>query len=141
MKRKIAWVVPVLLAGALMAGGCAGLGAAAVVGGIVYYKSSHHETATVNVNAKPDKVYQVALETIEAAGTVEITKQDEAKGLIEMKHEKQALSLKVTALNAALTQLTITSDVEKGAPGSKDAVLKRIGEICDKLGVEHHVIK
>jgi len=134
------WVVPALLGGALLAAGCAGLGAAAVIGGISYYKSTHRETATVNLNAQPKRVYQVALETIAGISTVQVTKKDDAKLVIDMKQDKRSITLKVKALGPTTTQLSVTSEIEDGAPGSKEAIVKRVGEICDKLGVEHHEV-
>jgi len=134
------WVVPALLGSTLLAAGCAGLGAAAVIGGISYYKSTHRESATVNLTAQPDRVYQAALETIAGISSVQVTEKDDAKLLIEMKQGKQSITLKVKALGPTTTQLSVTSEIEEGAPGSKEAIVKRVGEICDKLGVEHHVV-
>ena len=121
--------------------GCAGLGAAALVGGVVYYKSSHHESATVNVDAKLDRVYQVALEVIQGSPDVEITRRDDARHLIELKTGQRSLSVKATALSANLTQLSVASNVPQDAPGSSGAVLNRVAEVCDKLGIAHHVVK
>ena len=49
MTRKLLPLAILPLLAVLLAAGCMGLGAAAVAGGIVYYKSSHHESATVNL--------------------------------------------------------------------------------------------
>ncbi len=126
---------------ALLGAGCMGLGAVAVVGGIAYYKSSHHESATVNLDAPADRVYDKALETIASHGNVKITKQDAKARLIEMSQGDREISLKITSLSPELTQLTLTSDVEKGQPGSPDVMVERVGQICDALGVPHHVVE
>ena len=126
---------------ALLGTGCMGLGAAAIAGGIVYYKSSHHETAVVNLQAKPDRVFQVALETVADNPEFKIARQDDAARLLELKHGKRNVTLKVAALSPALAQLHVTSDVGGGAPGSTQAVLARVGEICDQLGIAHHVVE
>ncbi|MCU0292251.1 MAG: hypothetical protein MUF10_09735 [Thermoanaerobaculaceae bacterium] len=112
-----------------------------MIGGISYYKSTHHESASVNLTAQPNRVYQVALETIANISTVQVTKKNDSKHLIEMKQGTRNISLKVKALGPTTTQLSVTSDVEEGAAGSKEAILARVGEICDKLGVEHHVVE
>ncbi len=141
MNRNILLALSVLLLAALCSAGCIALGAATVASGIVYYKSAHHESATVELQAKPDRVYQAALETISANPEVRIAKQDNAARMLELKHGKQSITVKVTALSATRTQLAVTSDVKQGEPGSTQAVLTRVGEICDKLGVKHYVVK
>ncbi|MFH0879087.1 MAG: DUF3568 family protein [Lentisphaerota bacterium] len=125
----------------LLAAGCAGLGVATAVGAVVYFKGSHHESATVNLDAKPDKVYAAALETIEASSQARITKKDTDARLIEITQEKQKITLKITELGPNLTQLSVTSTVTKNQPGSTTAVLNRVTEICDKMGVAHHLVK
>ena len=134
------WTVPALLGSALLAAGCAGLGAAAVIGGITYYKSTHRESATVNLTAQPKRVYQAALETIAGIPSVKVTKKDDSKLVIDMKQDTKSITLKVKALTPATTQLSVISEIEDGAPGSKEAIVRRVGEICDKLGVEHHEV-
>ncbi len=140
MTRKLLPLAILPLLAVLLAGGCMGLGAAAVAGGIVYYKSSHHESATVNLQARPDRVYQAALDNIAANPRLKVAKQDAAQRLIEVKQGKQDITVKITALSPTLTQLAVTSDVKEGA-GSNQAVITRIGEICDQLGVQHYVVK
>jgi len=134
-------LLPALLILALFSAGCVGLGAAAAVGGIAYYRSSHHESATVNLNAPADKVYQVALETIAGNSAVQITRKDDKARLVEMVQDNREITLKVSQLSPTLSQLAVTSNVERDQPGSADAVLKGVARICDKLGVEHHVVK
>lgn len=141
MKNIFRRVFPLLLFVVLQGAGCVGLGAAAVAGGIVYYKSSHHETASVNLQASPDRVYQVALETAAAQPDVEIVRQDKSSRLLELKQGKCNITLKVAVLSPTLTQLHVTSDVHGETPGSTQAVLNRVGDICDRLGVPHHVVK
>lgn len=141
MKRIFIRVFFLLLLVVLQGSGCVGLGAAAVAGGIVYYKSTHHETASVNLQASPDRVYQAALETVAAQLGVEIVNQDKSSRLLELKQGKRNITLKVAALSPTLTQLHVTSDVHSGTPGSTQAVLNRVGEICDRLGVAHYVVK
>ena len=141
MKLIQRWV---LLASAIIPlalSGCAGLGAAAAVGAVVYFKSSSHEVATVNLDAQPDKVYAAALKTVEESATATIASQDPKKGLIEVTQDKKKVTLKITALNSKLTQLTVTSDIGKDQPGSTKAVLNRVNQICDQMGVSHYVVK
>ena len=141
MIRHSIQALALLLFVALLGTGCMGLGAAAVAGGIVYYKSTHHETAVVNLQAKPDRVYQVALETITANPDIQIVRQDPLSHLLELKQGACNITLKVTALSPALAQLHVTSDVKGETPGSAQAVLTRVAEICDQLGVAHTVVK
>ena len=97
MTRKLLPLAILPLLAVLLAAGCMGLGAAAVAGGIVYYKSSHHESATVNLQAQPDRVYQAALDNISANPKLKIAKQDAAQRLIEVKQGKQDITVKITA--------------------------------------------
>ena len=91
--------------------------------------------------SNPDRVYQAALETVAAQPGVEIVNQDKSSRLLELKQGKCNITLKVAALSPTLTQLHVTSDVHSGTPGSTQAVLNRVGEICDRLGVAHYVVK
>ena len=141
MIQKFIHALALLLFVALLSAGCMGLGAAAVAGGIVYYKSTHHETAVVNLQAKPDRVYQVALEKISANPDIQIVRQDATSHLLELKQGKCNITIKVAALSPTLAQLHVTSDVNSGTPGSAQSVLTRVGEICDQLGVTHYVVK
>ena len=140
MTRRLVPALILLLLAALLAAGCMGLGAAALAGGVVYYKSSHHESATVHLQARPDRVYDTALETITANPGLQVARQDPGRGLIEVRQGRQDITIKITALSPALTQLAVTSDVKEGA-GSTRTVLDRVGDICDKLGVKHYVVK
>lgn len=140
MKRIHLQTCSMLLLATLSATGCVALGAATAAG-IVYYKSAHHESATVELQAKPDRVYQTAIETISANPDLQIAKRDDAARMLELKRGKQCITVKVTALSPARTQLAVTSDVKAGEPGSTQAVLVRVGEICDKLGIAHYVVE
>ena len=71
---------------------------------IVYYESTKHYTATVQVNAKPQAVYQTAIRVIEGKPDVEIEKKDEAKLLVEAdRGKKQSVSIHAASVDANKT--------------------------------------
>lgn len=124
--------------------GCAGLGALAV-GSIIYYTSSQHEVATVNIKAKADNVYRVAVDTIEHNPELEITSKDERERVIELVKEtakdSYAVSIKISRLDAEHSQLILASDAGTDTDTHIAPITQGIFRICSELKVECHLSK
>lgn len=123
--------------------GCAGLGVVTVatVGAVIHYKSLKHEVATVNLHAEAQKVYNVALQTIEKNKNAVITSKDDESRLIEISREDKTASMKVTAMRDGYSQLTITSDAGTDSKSGTQLVLDGVLRVCKELNVECTVIK
>lgn len=122
--------------------GCAGLGALAL-GSIVYYTSSQHKVATVNIKAKADNVYRVAVDTIENNPELEITSKDERERVIELVRgatkESYSVSIKTSKLNAEHSQLILASDARIDTDSHIASMKQGIFKICDDSKVECHL--
>ena len=109
---------------------------------IIHYESTKHYTATVQVNAKPQAVYQTAIRVIEGKPDVEIAKKDEAKLLVEAdRGKKQSVSIHAASVDANKTQLIVTADAGEKQQEDKELALKVVKAICDELGVNYTVVK
>jgi len=139
MKRLIIFI---LFASQLT--GCAGLGALAL-GSIVYYTSSQHKVATVNIQAKADNVYRVAIDTIKSAPELEITSKDEQERVIEFvkqtTNDSYAVSIKISELDAEHSQLILASDASKDNDINIKPMQQGIFRFCSELKVECHLSK
>jgi len=124
--------------------GCAGLGALAL-GSIVYYTSSKHEIATVNIKAKPDNIYRVAVDTIENTPELEITSKNEQERVIELvkqtANDSYAVSIKISRLDAEHSQLILASDASRDADIHLVPIKQNMFTICNELKVECHLNK
>ncbi len=110
--------------------GCIAIGAA-TIGAVTYYKSAKHEVASVNIKATPDKIYQVALDSIEANPSLVIITSAPKDHFIEIIQGELDASLKVSTLSPGISQLLITSDVNE--QGTTEIVLKGVFKICESL--------
>jgi len=72
---------------------CSILGIIAI-GKIFYKKDSKVETATVNIQAKYENVFKVAIETISKNKNAIITQQDKSKGIIKIKTDVGSVASK-----------------------------------------------
>ncbi|MFA0442940.1 DUF3568 domain-containing protein [Vibrio sp. 10N.286.49.C2] len=122
--------IVMLLLTTVFLSGCAGV---ATVGAIVYYKSQNHEVASVDIQAPADKVYQVAIDTVSNNPAVSIVQQDDTMRMLDLRQSENSRSLKVAAVSATLSKLTITSDItETDGANPLSGVLK----ICEELQVK-----
>lgn len=121
-----------MLLASLSISGCAGLGVA-TVGAVMYYKSQNHEVASVDIDAPAKNVYQTAVEIATNNPNVEITGQDDALYLMDLNQNGKSASIKVSAINATFSKLTITSDATM-----KDEItpLSAVLTICEDLNVK-----
>ncbi|PKG58607.1 DUF3568 family protein [Shewanella sp. GutDb-MelDb] len=112
---------------------CIAVGAA-TLGAVTYYKSAKHEVATVNINATPDNIYRVALQTIKRNSLLKVVSQDEKNHLIELTKGDLSASLKVFRVDPQVSQLLITSEIN--ADRSTRLVLDGVFRICQQLKVD-----
>ena len=112
---------------------CAGLGIV-VAGAVIYNKDSSAETATVNIQAKPENVFNAAIETITKNENAEITQRDKSAGTIKIKNESGTANIKVIAIDDNHTQLIVSSNLSNDT--NDKPVLNAVFRVCKELNVE-----
>ena len=116
------------------------LSCVAAVPVIIYYQSTKHFTATVQVDAKAEDVYQTALRIVEEQPNVKLVKKDDEKLIVEAKLEEKEGSIKAVPISANKCQLIATADAgDKEA--DKEMALRIVKRICDELGVKYTVVE
>jgi hypothetical protein len=119
---------------------------------IIHHMGSKIETATVQVPATADSVYQAALKLIQKNDGLEIIKQEDDDRSIEIKKAKKFASIKATEIDSGKSQLTVSADADteekkgdedkdKDKEEDKELALKIITAICNELGVKYTVSK
>jgi hypothetical protein len=111
---------------------------------IIYHQATKMQTATVQVNADANNVYQTARRLIQERTDIEILKQEDDKRTIEIKKAEKYASIKATPLDGGKTQLVVTADAdteEKEKEEDKELALKIVTAICDELGVSYSVAR
>ncbi|AAZ25732.1 DUF3568 family protein [Colwellia psychrerythraea] len=126
--NKILMVLLVVLS----VSGCAGLGVA-TVGAVMYYKSQNHEVASVDIEAPSENIYRAVLKRVEGNSSIVIINKDDSAMLLDLRQNGNDGSIKVTALNAKVSQLTITSGLTSD---NESTPLMAVLKICKDLNVE-----
>jgi hypothetical protein len=95
-----------------------------------------YDVATVILEAKADKVYETALNSLKAhSSEVTITSTDDKKQKINFTNGQQNASLQATSLGPTVTQLVIASNaVENGQTGTS-IVLQGVLRVCKEMNV------
>ena len=112
--------------------GCAGLGVA-TVGAVMYYKSQNHEVASVDINASSTNVYNAVVRSVEGNPSIVILNKDDSAMLLDLSQNENKGSIKVTALNSKISQLTITTGLTSE---NETTPLMAVLKICKDLNVE-----
>ncbi len=136
-RRLLCAILPLLVIGS------AGCGATLVTAGaaVIYYKSKGNQTATVELKAKPDAVYQAAIAAAKKSPMITIAKQNDEQRKLELSREQKTVALEVQELSTGATKLTVSSDkVEAGQSGT-DLAVEAIKRVCDEMKVEYKVIE
>ena len=111
---------------------------------IIYQQATKTQTATVQVNASADEVYQTAIRLIQQRPDIQILEQQDDKRTIEIQRAEKYASVKATPLDGRKAQLVVTADAdteEKEEEEDKELALKIVKGICDELGVSYTVAR
>ena len=96
-----------------------------------------YDVATVVLEANADKVYQTALQRLQAhSAEVKIVKQDAKKRMVEFGNGTQDVGLQATPLGDKLTQLVVASSYAATQPSATSIVVKSILDVCTEMKVE-----
>jgi hypothetical protein len=127
----------------LLAIGCAGCGATLVTAGaaVIYYQSKGHQTATVELKAKPDGVYQAAIAAAGKNPAITIVKRDDADRKLEISKDQSTITLEVKALSGDASKLTVSSGKAKEGESGTDYALDAVKRVCEEMKVEYKVVE
>ena len=127
----------------LLVSGSAGCGATLVTAGaaVIYYKSKGDQTATVELKAKPDAVYQAAIAAAEKNPTITIVKRGDAERKLEISKDQKSVTLEVKELSAGVSKLTVSSNKADEGQSGTDLALDAIKRVCEEMKVEYKVVE
>lgn len=96
-----------------------------------------YDVATVVIEANAQKVYQTAVQRIEAhASEVKIIQQNPRRRIVSFTNGSQTASLQANLLGDKLTQLVVASTLDPTQPSATSLVVKSIQQVCTELKVE-----
>lgn len=96
-----------------------------------------YDVATVVIEAPAQKVYETAIQRLQAHSTeVKILKQDAKKREVTFSNGVQNAGLQANALGEKLTQLVVASTLDAAQPSATSLVVKSIQNVCTELKVE-----
>jgi hypothetical protein len=98
--------------------------------------SGGYDVAVVIIEAQAQKVYETAVQRIQAhSDTVKIIKQDAKKRTVSFTNGTQTASLQANSLGDKITQLMVASTLDP-AQSTTSLVVKSIQQVCTQLKVE-----
>jgi len=96
-----------------------------------------YDVATVVIEAPAQKVYQTALQRLQAhAAAVKVIKQDDKKREVAFTNGIQTASLQANFLGDKLTQLVVASTLDLSQPSATSLVVESIQKVCTELKVQ-----
>ena len=95
-----------------------------------------YSVATVLLEAKAGKVFDVALKSARANEKLRVTKQVPEKGVLEFADGDRVVGVTVSQVDGKITQILIASTTKPGAPDETSLVAKAALRICKEMGVE-----
>ena len=96
-----------------------------------------YDVATVVVEAPAQKVYETALQRLQAhSSEVKIIKQDAKKREVSFTNGVENAGLQANPLGDKLTQLVVASTLSPTQPSATSLVVKSIQNVCAELKVE-----
>ena len=96
-----------------------------------------YDVATVVIEAPAQKVYETALQRIQAhSAQVKVIKEDAKKREVAFTNGTQTASLQANFLGDKLTQLVVASTLDMSQPSATSMVVQSIQNICTELKVQ-----
>ena len=96
-----------------------------------------YDVATVVIEASAQKVYETALQRLQAhSAEVKLIEQNAKKRIVAFTNGAQTASLQANPLGDKLTQLVVASTLDPTQPSATSLVVKSIQNVCAELKVE-----
>lgn len=120
--------------------GC-GVGIATAGAAVIYYKTQEDQSATVELKAKPEAVYQAAIAAAGKNPALTIVKRDDGKRELEVSNGEKNTTFKITELATGGTKLVVSSDTVKEGESGADGALQAVKRGCDETSVEYKIVE
>lgn len=96
-----------------------------------------YDVATVVIEANAQKVYETALQRIQAhSGEVKLIRDDARTRTVSFTNGVQTASLQANTLGDKLTQLVVASTLDPSQNSAVPLVVKSIQNVCTELKIE-----
>jgi hypothetical protein len=95
-----------------------------------------YDTATVMLDAAPDKVYDAVLRHVRARTDLTMTQNDASTMVVQFTNGQQIAGVKVNPMGDNLAQLLITSAHTASQPNAADLVVDAVLRVCREMNVE-----
>lgn len=112
---------------------------AAVTATVVYVMSTLEYTASVEVQASPQKVYDTMNKILKQHPDVEVISRDDNKLCLEIKKGKNTAKAQVSVNPNGATLLKVTARENESEASHKDLAFKIVTKVCDELGVKYKI--
>jgi len=95
------------------------------------------DVATVVIEANAQKVYETALQRLQAhSAQVKVIDQNARRRVVAFTNGEQTASLQANPLGDKLTQLVVASTLDPAQPSATSLVVRSIQNVCTELKVE-----
>jgi hypothetical protein len=96
-----------------------------------------YDVAVVIIEARAQKVYETAVQRLEAHGSpIKVLKHDAKKRTVAFTDGALTASLQANPLGETITQLVVASTLDPTKPSTTSLVVKSIQQVCTELKVE-----
>ncbi|MCC6378067.1 MAG: hypothetical protein IT519_04565 [Burkholderiales bacterium] len=95
-----------------------------------------YDTATVMLDAAPDKVYAAVVSHVRARTDLAVTQNDPSAMVVQFSNGQQIAGIKVNPMGDNLTQLLVTSAHAASQPNAADLVVDAVLRVCREMKVE-----
>ncbi len=96
--------------------------------------SPGYSIAEVILSGKADRVYAVALKSVQASTKAHLASQDDANRALEFVVDGQVIGLRVSQVDSKAVHILIASTVVVGKPDQIQAVVDATMRICKEMG-------
>ena len=127
-----------LLSAAMLTSGCV---TAAAVGVIYLVSTAGGQTATVEVEASPPKVYAAMLKIVEADPSIHLKEKDDEKMTVSVSRAKETASGSVRRMENGHTRLVVKAKSPGGREASVDLAQRAATRVCEELGVPYKLVE
>jgi hypothetical protein len=100
-----------------------------------------YSVATVILAGDADKVFAVALRTVQASGKARLTQQDAARRTLEFAADGQVTGLRVSQVDSKKVQILLASSAPPGGSDAPPAVVSATLRVCKEMGAVCEVVR
>lgn len=95
-----------------------------------------YDTATVMLDAAPDKVYDAVVRHVRARTDLTMTQNDPSSMVVQFTNGAQIAGVKVNPMGDNLSQLLVTSAHTSSQPNAADLVVDGVLRVCGEMKIE-----